>query len=304
MDNDANLETGADSADELDALADFLDEEDPEAEEARDGQSDADEESSEEEADEAPSLYTVKVNGEEKQVTLDDLIAGYQMESDYRHKTADLAEQRRAVEAERQATSQERGKLANQLNEYGQRLQFILNDASQIDWNRLIQEDPQEALRLQVQYQRAQQEMQEVQRQQADLRRQAEQDEAKHYAQFVSEQQEKLLSKLPEWKDSGRAEAEKAQLRQFLTKEGYSAEEIGHIADHRTLLLARKAWLFDQLMAKRPEVQKKVQGAPTKVEKTTQAPAATSGKKQALQQATRRGGVDLKTAAKGIEALL
>ena len=41
----------------------------------------------------------VTVNGETRMVTLTEARKGYQLEVDYRHKTADLAEQRRALEA-------------------------------------------------------------------------------------------------------------------------------------------------------------------------------------------------------------
>lgn len=41
--------------------------------------------------------YTVKVNGEEKEVPLDELLAGYLRQSDYTRKTQELAEQRKAL---------------------------------------------------------------------------------------------------------------------------------------------------------------------------------------------------------------
>ena len=43
--------------------------------------------------------YRVKVNGEEREVTMQDLTTGYMMESDYRQKTQSVAESRRALEA-------------------------------------------------------------------------------------------------------------------------------------------------------------------------------------------------------------
>lgn len=46
--------------------------------------------------------YTVKVGGEEKEVSLDELVSGYQMQSDYTRKTQALAEERaRLADAER-----------------------------------------------------------------------------------------------------------------------------------------------------------------------------------------------------------
>jgi len=54
----------------------------------------------EEVVEEAPK-YRVKVNGEELEVSLDELLNGYSRTADYQKKTQSLAEQRKAVEAER-----------------------------------------------------------------------------------------------------------------------------------------------------------------------------------------------------------
>lgn len=47
-------------------------------------------------ADEVP-LYKVKVNGEEKEVPLDEILAGYMRQQDYTRKTQELAEQRKNI---------------------------------------------------------------------------------------------------------------------------------------------------------------------------------------------------------------
>ena len=54
----------------------------------------------EEEVEESPR-YRVKVSGEEVEVSLDELLNGYSRTADYQKKTQSLAEQRKAVEAER-----------------------------------------------------------------------------------------------------------------------------------------------------------------------------------------------------------
>ena len=77
------------------------------------------EEQSEEQ--EKPSTFRVKAAGEEREVTLDELIEGYQLGADYTKKTQSLSEQRKAVEAER-AKIQEATKLRDQ---YAQRLQMM-----------------------------------------------------------------------------------------------------------------------------------------------------------------------------------
>ena len=59
------------------------------------------EESEEDEPDvESVTHYKVKANGEEREVSVQDLIKSYQLGQDYTKKTQDLAEQRKKLQAE------------------------------------------------------------------------------------------------------------------------------------------------------------------------------------------------------------
>ena len=77
--------------------------------------------SEEQEQEQEQPRYRVKVEGQEYEVTQDELVKGYQREADYTKKTQKLAEQRKAVEAEYAAVEQ-----AKHLRDtYAQRLQII-----------------------------------------------------------------------------------------------------------------------------------------------------------------------------------
>ena len=80
-----------------------------------------DDESEVEEEELEETRYTVKAAGEEKEVTLEELMQGYQLGADYTKKTQELAENRKAVEAEARAIIE-----AKQVRDtYAQRLQAI-----------------------------------------------------------------------------------------------------------------------------------------------------------------------------------
>ena len=71
----------------------------PLEEEVLEEESEVEEESEEEELDEdeseeEPDVYVVKVDGEELEVSLDELVKGYSRQSDYTRKTQELAGQR------------------------------------------------------------------------------------------------------------------------------------------------------------------------------------------------------------------
>ena len=92
--------------------------------------------------EEQPQRIKVKAAGEEKEVTLDELIKGYQLGADYTKKTTEVAEQRKLVEAER--TAIEEAKYAR--DNYAQRLQaidqFLTSQMPQEDLNSLKENDP------------------------------------------------------------------------------------------------------------------------------------------------------------------
>lgn len=92
--------------------AEYVEESEPEEVEAS--------EETQEEVEEPPR-YRVKVGSEELEVDLDELIKGYSRTSDYTKKTQTLAEQRKAIEAEK-ARIEEAAKLRDQ---YAQRLGLV-----------------------------------------------------------------------------------------------------------------------------------------------------------------------------------
>lgn len=73
--------------------------------------------------------------------------------------------------------------------------------------------------------------------------------EAERYARWEEArrgEEQRLLDALPEWRDNKRAQAEQGELSAWLVDQGYRPEEVGQILDHRAVLIARKAMLFDR----------------------------------------------------------
>ena len=109
---------------------DGSDKEQPElASEANESEAESDESYDESEVEredddgeqEEPQTFRVKAAGEEREVTLNELIKSYQLGTDYTKKSQAVAEERKAVEAERQAVQE-----AKQMRDtYAQRLEMI-----------------------------------------------------------------------------------------------------------------------------------------------------------------------------------
>ena len=79
------------------------------------------EQEDEQDEQEEPQKFRVKAAGEEREVTLDELIKSYQLGTDYTKKSQAVAEERKAVEAERQRI--EEAKYLR--DQYAERLQVI-----------------------------------------------------------------------------------------------------------------------------------------------------------------------------------
>ncbi|OOG15491.1 hypothetical protein BMS17_04000 [Pseudomonas sp. C9] len=207
------------------------------------------------------------MDGKEVQVPLSELLNGYQRQSDYTKKTMEAAEQRKTADAVVQQAQQERQQYAGELQRMAVQLEGVLEQQSQIDWNELRETDPMEFLKQQHLFQQRQALYQKNMSEQQQLAQQFQHEQAQAHQSYLAEQQDNLLAKLPDWKDDAKAAAEKTAISKFLQEQGFEAEDISSIADHRHVIVARKAMLYDQLMAKANVQAKKVQEAPQRVVK-------------------------------------
>lgn len=216
---------------------------------------------------EQPQKFTIKVDGKDVEVTLDELRNGYQRQADYTRKTMEISEARKAAEAEINQARQERQVYAQQLQTFQQQLGQALGEQQNINWQQLLETDPVEYLKQQHLFQQRQAALYQSQQEQQRIWQQQQAEQADHIQKFVSGQQEALLAKLPDWKDEGKAKAEKEELKAFLKANAFDDNEIQSVIDHRHIVVARKAMMYDRLMAKAQAANKKVQALPAKVER-------------------------------------
>ena len=244
-------EEGAAADEELSTDADAVDNE-TDAE-----QSEEDEYSEEEEQ---PQVFTVKVDGKEVEVTLEELQKGYSRTQDYTRKTQQIAEVRKHAEAELQAVRAEREQYAHLLGA----LEAQVQQATQpnIDWERLYQEDPIEWVRQREVMRENQEKNAAIQSEKQRLSQLSQQEQMQHHQMVLQHEQEALVAAIPEWKDAKKAVAEKAMLVQFGQKAGFSPDELKNVLDHRAVVLLRKAALYDQMVSKRGQIKPVVNNGP------------------------------------------
>lgn len=259
-----------------------------------------------EEATPDAEKVTIEVDGKTVELTKAELADHYKnglRQADYTRKTMEAAEQRKAADAEATKAREERARYAQGLSQAQAMLQAQLHEQSQIDWQQLLETDPVEYLKQQHLHNQRQARLQAVQREQHDLYAKHQAEQAEQMKAFLRTQQEELLAKLPDWKDSAKATAEKSAIKEYLMSQGLEEAQIDNITDHRVVLLSRKAMLYDQMMSKASAAAKKVSSLPQKVEKPGGGePNPTDGRTSAMKRLAQSGSV--RDAAAVFERLL
>lgn len=220
-------------------------------------QSDEHEEASEQPA--AEQTFTVRVDGTDQAVKLSELLSGYSRTADYTRKTQSLAEERKRLDAETAQARQERAQYAALLPKLRQAVEAGMG--KEPNWEELRAVDP---VKASVEWQRWHERKARVAQIDAESNRvraaQAEEEAAARNAVLI-EQREKLLEKLPAWKDKKVAAADSEAVTNLLRSVGFGDSELA-IYDHRAMLIALKAAKYDALMADKSKLKGKIDKAP------------------------------------------
>lgn len=239
-------------------------EETPDAEEGEgegEGEGDAEgEEEAEGEEPEQPQTLTVKIDGKEVEVPLEEAAKGYQRHADYSRKTAALAEERRAFEEKaskftehEQSVVEERAKYAHLLRALQERLDELA--PQEPDWVALAQQmSPQEYQQqravwdaIKEQKAAAKAEADAVAAKQADTDKQTRQTK-------LAQGRAKLLEYNSEWKDGKKWDADRQAIFKYGQEVlGFTPQEIANASDPRAIIAVDKARKYDELMANKPK---------------------------------------------------
>lgn len=199
----------------------------------------------------------VKVDGQEEEHTLEEVLKGYSRTADYTRKTQELAAQRKSQEAEAAQVREERQMYAARLAQLDQ----AITDATpqEPDWDKVQIERPQEfaTLRAQWSLHKERQAALQVERQRAEQAVMADQQIARQ--QYLQAEQTALLEAFPDWKDEKVANTAKAEIVAYVKDMGYTVEEIAQVTDHRIIKLIAKAMKYDKAQEKKPKITERIE---------------------------------------------
>jgi hypothetical protein len=256
--------------------------------------------SEEESEEEQPKpRYKVKASGEEVEVELDELIKGYQQGTDYTKKSQALAEQRKAVEAERIHLEQ----VKQERQAYAQKLQaldsFLTQQNRGVDLDVLKETDPiGYAVAVAEQSQREKQ-LAVVRQEQQRIAQQQQAEQQASLQSHLRQESEKLVGLIPELA-TPQGDAIRKQIRDYAKSVGWSDQELSSVYDSRAVVSLYKAMKYEQLQKSKPEVTKKLQAAPKMMRSGTSAPPTKSSQDKQVMQRLRETG-KVQDAAKAFE---
>lgn len=208
------------------------------------------------------------------EIPVDELVRGYQRQSDYTKKTQALAEERRTLDAERQTVAsraqeidQLRARFAEREQTLGQELaryQGVLQELGSkletddpfkdLDWERLLDENPIEFQRQQLRHTRWQEQHGKAKAALLAEQRAAEERlRAQHQAALEERKQglrQWVRQHHPEWADPERGAPHHEAMLKTAVAAGYTPDEVGATLDPRGWEILHKAAEYDRLMAR------------------------------------------------------
>jgi hypothetical protein len=236
------------------------------------------------------SRYRVKVDGEELEVTLDELQKGYMMGKDYTRKTMSLAEQRKQVEAKI-------AEIDSNLEEAKSVIDLELDWFDSEEAKELRQYDPDEYLKRFEKIKGKADKFQKLK-----VKRESEISAVRQ--EQLKKEQELLRQKIPDWMDETTVQREYPKLVESMKSVGFDENELTGISDHRMMVLARKAMLYDQIMSQDISGKKVKTPPKSATPGTPKSPTEASDRKiKEMRERLRKKG-DMSSASAAIKSML
>ena len=232
---------------------------DDDAEDSEDSDEDDDEDDELAEADEeAEPTFTVKVDGEQVEVSLSDLKQGYSGQKYVQKGMQEAAEQRKAAAEAYDSLIAQRQQLAELVNmvQEGQ-----VATPPQEPSRELFDSDPIGYMEAKMDYDEKLKHFEAQQSQLQAVMQQETQAEAQARAEYMKAEAKKLVEAVPELEDAANAASFRDTISKAAQAYGYSAEEISGISSHRDLLVLRDAMKYRELMESKTKATQKVKKA-------------------------------------------
>ena len=150
-------------------------------------------------------LYAVTVNGEEQEVSLDELMKGYSRQSDYTRKTQEVSEQRKEFDTMQQQMAGEYQQIQAERQHYVQNLQSLMEGSmagldkfAEVNWELLKETDPIEFVTKKEEFRDSQEKVQRMQQEQHAAQQRGSAQAQQEHRRVLAEEGAALVKAVPE----------------------------------------------------------------------------------------------------------
>ena len=207
--------------------------------------------------DEQPSvsnqeLYKVVVDGQEQEVTLDELTKGYSRQSDYTRKTEKLSQDRKTVEELKNEYTRQNEEAKIKRDQYEKQIQVLSeqlkqSEPSKVDLDKLYEDNPAEYVRVKAEQDRRRELLEKSRQEQERILAEKQEEQTKQYNAYLEQQKQLLAEKLPIYADKEKGAEFTKNLINYAKEIGYTDQEINMLVDHRSVIMLANAYRYDKL---------------------------------------------------------
>lgn len=257
-DQDETVDASEESAEED---ADLTDEDIPE-EDLSDVDVPEDEETDQ---DDEPTRYTVKVDGKEREVSLDELKAGFRFNAHNTQTAQKNAEERKQLDAAKAEIETKRATIKayeDRLAQLDEALEEM--DGKEPDWTEVKRERPESYAEEYADWQRVAKRKDKLKSERERVAKERSDGEAESFSKTIEREKNALHEKLPVLKDAEKAPVYRENMQKYAESQGFSAKEFYSMVDHRAMVLIDKARRYDAIVSRRDAAKGATRAVDTK----------------------------------------
>jgi len=196
-------------------------------------------------------LYKLTVNGQEVEVTLDELRKGYSRQQDYTQKTEKLSQDRKSVDQLKNDFTRQSEEAKIKRDQYEKQLQVLSEQLKasekKVDLDKLYENDPAEYVRVKAEQDRQKELLNSAIQEKERIQAEKQEEYNRTYSNYLEQQRELLSKKLPIYADKDKGPEFVKNLTNFAKEIGYSDQEISQLVDHRAVMMLANAYRYDKL---------------------------------------------------------
>jgi hypothetical protein len=179
---------------------------------------------------------TVKIDGKESQVTLSELVKGYQISSAAQSRLEQAQRARDAFQSEQTQVRQALGVRIQQIEGLLTDVQQAILGENPVNNLQLRAENPGEWSARVTDYNQRQAWLQTRLQQVGQARQEQEQVANQQRQQALPQELQRLTAAMPEWQDAAKLREAQQQMRAYGQRRGFTDQELNGVYDHRYML--------------------------------------------------------------------